>query len=334
MIDNVEIKDIRYFAELARAGSLNRAAAITNTPKATLSLSLRRLEDALGVTLFLRTSKGLLLTDAGKSYLEHSTRIFDICDRATSAAQQAHSSVSGKIRIAASVEFGTSILGNATLYLTKEYPDLEFDVRVYSSNSLMTERLDFDCLIYVGSPPNSGYMCRKMGSVSYGIYAGPQYLAECDAIKDTSAIRDIPGVQYYRDGVPEPWIVSQGGKDHEVVFSNKFSVQDYWMAKYYAVSGVALAYLPDFFVNYETKSGALVPVLPHYRSGEITAYIIYPHSRHRNPRVKMVVDSICQSYETFINYPGYSLAPQSDMEVHQIGGKKHPAVNNQYVMKA
>lgn len=310
MHDKVELKDISGFVQIARAGSLTQAARESNVPKATLSHNLRRLEDALEVELFVRSSRGLTLTDAGKAYLENCRRIFDSCEMAASAAQRAHSLVSGKIRIAASAEFGTLMLGAATFYLSQTHPDLEFEVRIYSSEMLLTHQPDYDCLIYVGTAPDSSYLCRKLGTVSYGIYANPEFLDRHGVPQSRDDIRSLPGIECSRSGIPEPWILGMGGREQAVDYVTRFSVNDYWMAKYYAISGAALAYLPNFFVHYEVKQGGLVQVLPEYRSEEISAWVIYPMSRHKNPRVKLMVDTLCSKFDEFILHPGYSLIPQ------------------------
>lgn len=101
---------------IARTGSLTRATVVSGVPKATLSHSIRRLENLLEVELFLRSPKGLHLTDAGRALLD-SARVFDSIEAATSAAQRARSTLNGKVRILSSVEFGTSITGAATLLL-------------------------------------------------------------------------------------------------------------------------------------------------------------------------------------------------------------------------
>ncbi|MCE2522734.1 MAG: LysR family transcriptional regulator [Rhodobacteraceae bacterium] len=95
----MEFKGIRGFVQMARARNLTRVAGKSNIPKAAHSHSLRRLEDAHEVKLFIRSARGLILTDAGRAYLETCRLIFDSCEVAASAAQRAHNSVSGKIRI-------------------------------------------------------------------------------------------------------------------------------------------------------------------------------------------------------------------------------------------
>ena len=92
-----------------------------------------------------------------------------------------------------------------------------------------------------------------------------------------------------------------------IQYQPRFSVHDYWMAKYFTVAGSAIAYMPDFFTLYEVEVGALLNVLPGYRSEDIDVYALYPSYRHRNPRIMIVVEALCEHFDDFIRYPGYSL---------------------------
>lgn len=311
MQDLIELKDLNCFVQIARWGSISRASIETKLSKSTLSTGLRRLEDTLGVELFVRSSKGLNLTDAGNTYLAHSRKVFDICELAASAAQRAHTTYAGKVRLAGSTEFGTVILGAATIQLAKEYPDLEFETRVFSQNTLLVDQHNFDCYVCVGNLPDSDYRCRKMGTVRYGLYASPQFLRQHKTPRDIEEIRNLPGVVYSRHGIPEPWRLSRGPTKVTIIPRSRFDADDYWMTKYYAVSGVAVSYLPDFLVHYEVAQRALVPLLPNFRSEEIPVWAVYPQVRHRNPRVKLAIDALCGNFNNFIVDPGYTLTPQT-----------------------
>jgi DNA-binding transcriptional LysR family regulator len=128
-----ELEDIRAFRQIVRAGGLSRAAEIYQIPKATLSHHLRRLEDALEVQLFDRKAKGLELTDAGKQYLDHSAAIFESCENAASAAQRAHTTIGGRIRLVRGTEFGTAIMGAAVHYFSFLHPQIDFEVQLHQS---------------------------------------------------------------------------------------------------------------------------------------------------------------------------------------------------------
>jgi DNA-binding transcriptional LysR family regulator len=305
MTDLYELKDIRCFLSIARAGSISRAATTYNIPKATLSHHLRRLEDALHVELFVRKAKGLELTDAGKEFLDHSAVIFDSCDNAVSAAQRAHSTISGRIRIVASSAFGTSLIGAAAQYFAMHNPQIDFDLQMYPNDKIIAGQFDFDCMIFVGDPPSSSLMRRKMGDVSFGLYASPHFINQNGMPASHEEINRSDGVIYMRNGMPERWTLRKERKVVHLSPHTRFSVNEYWMAKYFAVEGLVIGYLPDFFVRYEVEQGGLVPILPEWRSEDTPVYAVYPQHRHRNPRIMKLVDSMCEQFDEFVRSPGY-----------------------------
>lgn len=301
-----ELKDISCFVQVARAGSLSRASSVYNIPKASLSQHLRKLEDALGVQLFTRRTKGLELTDAGKKYLELCSAIFDSCENAASAAQRAHSSIGGTIRVVATSEFGTSVLGAAALYFSSTYQDVDFDLQFVANDKIIAGQVDFDCLIYLGEPPDSPLMRRKLGEFSYALYASPSYM-ERRTIRRIEDVDGVDGVIYQRNGSIERWMLGLGRNRRVCTPHGKFVVNDYWMAKYFAVEGTAIAYLPDFFVKYEVEAGVLVPVAKDWRSHSVPVSIIYSAQKHRIARITKLVEVLCENFDKFTVTPGYSL---------------------------
>jgi DNA-binding transcriptional LysR family regulator len=302
-----ELKDISCFLWIARTGSISRAATTHNIPKATLSHHLRRLEDALQVELFVRKAKGLELTDAGKEFLDHSAAIFESCENAVSAAQRAHSTISGRIRIVASTAFGTSIIGAAANYFAVNNPKIDFDLQMYPNDKMIAGQFDFDCMIFVGEPPTSSMLRRKMGDVSFGLYASPRFIEMNGMPTSHHDINRSNGVVYLRNGIPEKWVLRNRGNRVHLKPVAKFKVNEYWMAKYFTVEGLVIGYLPDFFVRYEVEQGVLVPIMPDWRSDDTPVYAIYPAQRHRNPRIMKLVDAMCNRFEEFVLSPGYSV---------------------------
>ena len=302
-----ELKDISCFLWIARAGSISRAASTYSVPKATLSHHLRRLEDALQVELFVRKAKGLELTDAGKEYLDNCSAIFDSCENAASAAQRAHSTISGRIRIVASTAFGTSIIGAAASYFATSHPHIDFDLQMYPDDKIIAGQFDFDCMIFVGEPPASSLLRRKMGDVSFGLYASPRFVEAHGMPASLDDINRSSGVVYMRNGMPERWALRNQRNLVHLEPLAKFNVNEYWLAKYFTVEGLVIGYLPDFFVKYEVEQGALLPLLPQWRSDDTPVYVIYPAQRHRNPRVMKLVDAMCNRFEDFIRSPIYSV---------------------------
>lgn len=301
------LEDIRAFRQIARAGSLSRASVTYNIPKATLSHHLRRLEDALKVELFIRKAKGLELTDAGKQYLDHSAAIFESCENAASAAQRAHSTISGRIKIVCSTEFGTAIIGQAVGFFSVTNPQIDFEVQMYPSDKLIATQLDFDCMLAFGEPTNSSLLRRKVGDISYGLYASRDFIAANGSPDEIESLNGQSGIVYLRNGIAERWMLQRKRKTVDLKPYPRFNVNEYWMAKFFAVEGFAIGYLPDFFVKYEIEQGALLPMFSDWRSDKTSLYVMYPAQRHRNPRIMKLIDALCTHFETFISYPGYAL---------------------------
>lgn len=308
MSDRYELKDIRCFLSIARAGSISRASTTYNIPKATLSQHLRRLEDALQVELFVRKAKGLELTEAGREFLNHSAGIFESCENAVSAAQRAHLTMSGRIRIVASSAFGTSLIGGAAHHFATQNPHIDFDLQMYPNDKILAGQFDFDCMIFVGDPPTSSLLRRKMGKVSFGLYASPGFIKENGMPGSLDDVNRCNGVTYIRNGVPEVWRLRHGKRVVTLDPHARFNVNEYWMAKYFTVEGLVIGYLPDFFVRYEVEQAGLVPIFPQWRSDDTPVYAIYPQHRHRNPRIMKLVDSMCAQFDEFLRSPGYRAA--------------------------
>ncbi|MEE7493323.1 LysR family transcriptional regulator [Methylobacterium oryzae] len=302
-----ELKDISSFVRVARAGSLSRASNMYNVPKASLSHHLRKLEDALRVQLFIRKTKGLELTDAGKKYLDLCSSIFDSCENAANAAQWAHSAVGGTIRLAATSEFGTSVIGAASLHFSRIHPDVQIDIQLCSVDKIVTGQVEFDCLLFVGQPPDSPLMRRKLGEFSYGLYASPSYLSGAPKVDGIGDIERHSGIIYTRNGCSEMWSVERNKKKQVCIPNAKFSVNDYWMSKYFCVEGMGVSYLPDFFVRYEVESGALLSLLPEWRSTSVPVFIIYSSQKHRIARIAKLVEVLCENFDDYTSLPGYSL---------------------------
>lgn len=307
VVEAYELEDIRAFRQIVRAGSLSRAAEIYNVPKATLSHHLRRLEDALQVELFVRKAKGLELTDAGKQYLDHSAAIFESCENAASAAQRAHSTIGGRIRLVCSTDFGTAIMGPAVHYFSITHPQIKFEVQLYQSEKIIAAQLDFDCMIFFGEPSESVLLRRKMADVSYGLYAAPSFIEANGMPEAIEEVNRLNGIVYARSGIPERWVLRNRKKAVHLDPYPKFNVNEYWMAKFFAVEGSAVGYLPDFFVHFEIAQRSLVPLFPEWRSENVPIYVIYPAQRHRNPRIMSLVEALCSNFNLFIRNPGYAL---------------------------
>ena len=300
-----ELKDVRNFVMISKAGSISRAAALYNIPKATISHHLRRLEDALEVELFVRNTRGLRLTDAGREFLKHAQAIFDSCEMATSAAQRGHGTMSGSLRVAASSAFGTSLIGAAAARVAAEHDEVEFDVRLYPNEELMMDRIEVDCMVVVGEPPTERLDRQLLGVMSFQLYASQGFVDRHGVPTAPSEVSSFDGIVLQESGVTYAWTLSRHDRTTIARPRARFQVNEYWMAKYLAVEGLGIAYLPDFFIRHEVRQGALLPILSEWRSVDAPVFAVYPPHRRGNARIRQLLDTMTEEFDDIISEPGY-----------------------------
>jgi LysR family transcriptional regulator, benzoate and cis,cis-muconate-responsive activator of ben and cat genes len=125
----VEVRHLRYFQAVARELHFGRAAAHLGMAQPPLSQQIRRLEELLGVTLLLRTSRRVTLTDAGAVLLEACDRVLQAMDGALDATRRAAEGETGRIAVAfaSSVMFQT--LPSLLRAFRDRYPEVVLELR-------------------------------------------------------------------------------------------------------------------------------------------------------------------------------------------------------------
>src|SRR3954469_23393166 len=99
MAEPLETAELLAFAKTVEARSLSRAAAELGVPRATISRRLARLEENLGVRLLRRTTRSLVLTDAGEAFLRHARIVLEAVENAEESVRRTDDLVRGDLRV-------------------------------------------------------------------------------------------------------------------------------------------------------------------------------------------------------------------------------------------
>src|SRR5687768_16396952 len=104
--DDVLVCSLELFCLAAETGGFTRAATAAGVTPAAVSRSVARLEERLGVRLFVRTTRHIHLTDAGRAYWTHCRQVLDQLAEADREASGEQSEPSGRIRISVPTTYG------------------------------------------------------------------------------------------------------------------------------------------------------------------------------------------------------------------------------------
>ncbi|MEH2919586.1 LysR substrate-binding domain-containing protein [Samsonia erythrinae] len=121
----VELRHLRYFVVLARELHFGHAASALHIEQPALSHNLRQLEEELGVRLFVRNTRKVELTEAGRTYLHKSIRLIQYMDNAAHAAQKAEQGGAGYLNFGYDNCVVLSRMPAAIKQFQRSFPDVE-----------------------------------------------------------------------------------------------------------------------------------------------------------------------------------------------------------------
>ena len=168
----MDIRVLRYFLTIAREESFSRAAEALFLSQPTLSRQIRDMEDELGVTLFIRTNRNLVLTREGMRLRKRAQEIVDLMDKTQSEFAEADEEVSGDVYIGTGETFGMRNIAKMAIELQRQHPGIRY--HLFSGNAEdVRERLDkglLDFGIFIGDAQIHQYdFCNLSGSDTWGL---------------------------------------------------------------------------------------------------------------------------------------------------------------------
>ncbi|MCH8529568.1 MAG: LysR family transcriptional regulator [Saccharospirillum sp.] len=137
----MELRHLRYFVALAEVLNFTRAAERVHVTQSTLSHQIKQLEEELGLELFERIGKKVVLTEEGSTFLEHITPALTQVDEAVGALRQAPEQLRGELRIAATHSFNVQLIPSCLATFMKRYPAVRVVVEELSGDEI-AQRLE------------------------------------------------------------------------------------------------------------------------------------------------------------------------------------------------
>jgi len=279
---------LKAFEAAGRLSNFNLAGDELNVTSAAISRHVQRLEEWLGLALFVRRPRGVELTEEGAAYLKEASEALGRLAIATSRVLQ---------RRPREVLLVNSTPTFTLRWLIPKFPRFQrlhpnIEVRIHTSNEPVEKmHAPFDIAIRAGQ--QDGGSCRAF-EVHFGNhlpFCNPKILAE----HPIRCVRDLAQhtflhVSTYPDSWPE-WLDEAGAADLQPLHSVSFD--DAYMAIQAAVDGLGITIAPVVFVAEELAEGRLTapldgPELPSWRRWRYHAYV--DEGRADNPAIAQFLD--------------------------------------------
>ncbi|KVD36983.1 LysR family transcriptional regulator [Burkholderia ubonensis] len=157
---NFDIAALRSLVAGMDLGSFAKAADRVARSSSAVSAQIRKLEEQAGTPLFVKSGRGLALTDAGDAMLRYARRMIELNDEAAAAVRGV--SLDGWVRIGLQEDFGEAILPGVLGRFARAHPKVRIEARV-AHNAELLERLDanqLDLALVWGDPASAAFVAR------------------------------------------------------------------------------------------------------------------------------------------------------------------------------
>ena len=289
---DLDIEELQTFVEVADAGGISPAALRLGVSKSIVSRRLSRLEADLGVQLLSRTTRGAALTEAGTMFRDYAARVCAEIDQARDMLLP-EGALSGRLRIAAPLSFGTTHFAPVIAEMARRHPKLHIHT-CYSDqiNDLIAD--GYDCAIRVGYLQDSNLVARCVGPIRATAVASPDYI---DAHGAPETLDEMLVHEALMQGT-EAWHFTDDGRVVSIHPQGRFKADNGTALVSAAVAGLGIAYLPDVLIEAHLISGALVPVMTRHPAPPAGASVVRPPGRHPARKLRVLAELLIEYFET------------------------------------
>lgn len=269
---------LRTLLAAVDGGSLSAASRTLNTPLPTISRRVSDLEAHLGAQLLVRTSRKLILTEAGEGFVASARRIIDELGEAERAASGEYREPRGELIVTASILFGRLHIAPIIHAFLAAFPQVT--VRLVLSDSVIDMAdAHVDVAVRIGRLPDSDLIAKVTGHIRWILCASPDYLARRGEPATPADLTDhdcigFEGLQTYRS-----WTIGSGATAQTVAIRPRLSVNTASAVIDGAVAGMGIARLLSYQAADALSRGSMRQVLASHRAEPMPVSIVYQPQR-------------------------------------------------------
>ncbi len=285
---------LRIFHAVAEAGSFTHAGNTLNLSQSAVSRQISSLEESLGITLFYRHARGLLLTEQGELLHKTARDIFGKLSMIEGQLSDSKRLPEGPLRITVVEFFGSTWLAPLLGKLRDEHPDIQLTV-LLDDRILNLGMREADAAIRLYKPEQPDLIQRHLTTLQFKIVASKRYLEKHGRPKDIKDLRKHTLIGF-PDNVPAPfdnpnWLFRLAGIDPESQ-NNLIMMNSIYAVQRAVESGAGIAAIPQYMIR---NSPNIEVLLPEAVRAGVDVYFVYPEERRNSKRIGIFRDFLLES---------------------------------------
>ena len=272
---------MRVFTRIVERRSFSKAAEDLALPRSSVTDAVRGLEMRLGVRLLLRTTRQVSPTLDGEAYYQRCVSL--IADMEEAEGTFVGAKPSGLIRV-----------------------DVHGTQARYAHKPLDMIREGFDCILRAGDLSDSPLIKRRVATFDRGTFASPDYLSRFGTPRTPDDLEGHERFGLLSTDTSEitPLVFCAAGKVRQVTLPSTVTVTGPETNVASACLGLGLIQAPRYRVASELAGGALVEVLPDFPPTPLPVHVLYSHTRHLSPRLRVFIDWMAEQFRERLSPAG------------------------------
>ena len=291
---DVDLNRVAVFLRVVELQSFTAAAEALGLPKSSVSRSVARLEESLGVQLLQRTTRSVQLTDAGRLYFDEASRALGALEQAQATLSQLDSRPQGPVRITAPADLGAQVLAPLAARFVRRTPGITLEFLLTARLVNLVEE-GVDLAVRAGALRDSSLISRRVNGLDAWIFASPAYL---DARGTPTSLEDLAShdcVLFRPRRGQAVWTLVGPGGETRVTVKGPVAADDFAFSREAVLAGAGIGLLPAVQCEEEVARGRLVRLLAAYSGPSAPLHVVWPASRHVPKRVMVVREWLVKS---------------------------------------
>lgn len=287
-----QLQAMRVFARIVELGSFTRAADDLSLPRATLTHTIKRLEQRLGAHLLQRTTRSVSPTRDGETYYGHCVRLLADVDEVEAGFRDAAIQAKGRLRVDMPATLARHLITPALPDFFKRFPQVELELGT-SDRYVDLVREGVDCVVRSGELPDSELVARRIATLQQVTVASADYVARhglpatlADLHQGHLAVNwASPNT---RRAMPLEFMV--GRTVREVTLPSLVTVNGSDAYTACCETGLGIAQFPRYRFGEALASGQLVALLPDMPPPPMPLHVAYLRQRQLPLRLRVFID--------------------------------------------
>jgi DNA-binding transcriptional LysR family regulator len=280
---------LRVFHAAAEAGSFTHAAEALRLSQSAISRQVSALEQDVGVALFHRHARGLVLTEQGEILYKTAHEVLMKLETVRARLTEAKDRPSGQLRVSTTVGLGSGWLTERVQEFLDLYPEIQLQLILANEELDLTMR-QADCAIRLRQPQQPDLIQRKLFTVHFHLFASPAYVAKYGkprAIEELDRHRIVTfGEQVPHHLADMNWLETAGRPEGSKRIAT-LQINNIMSIKMAVQRGAGIAMLPDYAVD---KDSGLVQIMPETEVPSFDTYFCYPDAMKNQVKLHVFRD--------------------------------------------